>query len=285
MSSIINIPFKENPECALVYLIDENLCLKDSLEIYNYNVQSLSATLLTLEGHAARWNQIYSFFVKSSSDWFYATSNIAQFQPNWDSAYTTVTTLSAKWHKPFSIYYPEVLDYTLWYGSSNNQQLGTEETYKTTILTNWLNKNFAVQNYIQNLEIDLFVYLNYAKEFNYRFYKAFYEPCTPAGGQTVECPSCPLTLNRGCNHHGGRAGHGACDNAYKYCTQNGSQRSFKAACKGWSEKPDSGSKDIPPSGRTLKIGYNFKSSDTSVVRVLSIKYKNTGKTWEYVRNP
>lgn len=285
MSSIVNIPFKTDSSCSVVYLIDENLCLKDSLEIYNHNIQALSASLLTLEGHANRWNQIYSTFIASSGNWLTTASDILQYSSKWNSTFSTVSSLSANWTKPFSVYFPEVLDYSLWYGANSTQGVGFADVYKNKILLDWLNKNFPPQKYLNGLIINLFVHLNYAKPFNYNFKKLFYEPCSASGGKSVECTQAPMNLSRGCNHHGGRAGYRACDNAFSYCTRgNYNVRPFQVNCKGYSEKPDSGSKDLPPYGKTLIISHNFSSTDTSIVRVLSVNYKNdlASNSWKFI---
>lgn len=287
--SIINIPEKLDASCSLVYLIDENFCAKDSLDIINYNVQSLCANLAELEARAQKWNDVYTNFIANSAAWLASSSDIQYYNAKWMQAYSTVTSLSATWNQEFSIYYPEILPITDWYGSDTNTP--QQNSYKQTNFPKWLNKTFPSTNYTNKQVINLFVNLNQSKSFDYTFSKVYYEPCIPSGFAEVVCTNPSTKPSRGCNHHGGRNGNKPCDNAYNYCTMETPRLGYKITCNGYAtndkqEILNPNIRDIANyRGKNLKVGKYISSSDSSVARIISIKYINntTSNTWEFYK--
>jgi len=271
--STVPIPEKIDLECSTVYLIDENLCLKNSADIINYNFVALSSRLVDIEKRSSSWNNIYAKFQATSSRWLASASHLQEYSGNWNNSYTTVNTLSANWSLEFSLYYPTIMslpDFVTAKGSSNDYTINL--SYSTSYWLPWLKLNFPASNYCLDQVISLFVNFFEARPFSWNFYRELYEPCLVSnGGASITCQDCFLDkgikLYRGCNHHGGRAGSRGCDNAYDYCTHSNAGHVSYAGCPSYG-------------ARTLKVSYNLKSYDTSVAYVRRIRFKNVNYNWQ-----
>lgn len=244
-------------DCSLIYLLDENLCLKDSLDVINYNVTSLSGSLFELETYANKWNQAYTTFTANSATWLIISSHLQSYNKLWNSAHTTVQTLSSNWGKEFTLFYPTVIELDDWYAQT--------PYYTNTVLGNWLSTNFPARNHLPNQIVLIQTSLSHQQPFSFNFSKSYIETCGPQGGVTVTCQPCGLP-NRGCNHHGGRAGFGPCTNAYTHCGQDVQAFLANFSC---------GS----TGGRTLTLSKDMNSTDTSIVRIVTTKYQNINNTW------
>ena len=173
--SVVSLPTKTDSDCSIIHLIDENFCIKNSLDIINFNCSSLSGKLVELENNCAIWNQIYSNFLANSSMWLIGSTNLQQYNKEWSSAYSTVATLSANWLQEFSIYYPQTLLLDSWYGISGQTKIST--SYSTEVLPNWLKTNFPNQNYANNQIINLFINLHHYQPFSFTFSRIYKETC------------------------------------------------------------------------------------------------------------
>ena len=58
----MSIPAKITPACSNIFLLDENLCVGNSLNIINSNVTTLTSALLSLENYQSNWNNTYTNF-------------------------------------------------------------------------------------------------------------------------------------------------------------------------------------------------------------------------------
>jgi hypothetical protein len=88
---------------------------------------------------------------------------------------------------------------------------------------------------------------------------------------TLACATCPNTYSRGCNHHGGQAGYGACDNAFAYCTRTNQSVELAQGC-------------LSQGAGQISLIDNWNGSDTMISRILNIPYKklinsNGSSTW------
>jgi hypothetical protein len=200
---------KITPTCSNVYLIDQRYCLKDSLDIINYNFLTLSESISSLYIQQNNWYDIYTLVSQYSARWLTTASNVKQFSAAWIDLSTTVSKLSSSWNKHIQLYYPQMIDLTVWYAKTSPQ--------KISLIKNWLDVNFNPVYYTDDQVVNVLKYLNQEKTFSFQFNRSFYEPCTPnGGGASLSCNSCPRP-HHGCNHHGGAAGYGACDNAFTHC--------------------------------------------------------------------
>jgi len=257
----MSIPVKLTPTCSNIFLINENLCLANSLNIINYNVSSLSSALGFLENYQAHWSNLYSTFQTYSAIWIQSVTNVQTFSSNWVSFSNTVISLSGDWQKPYTIFYPQMLEINSWYAES--------PTDRNDYIINWLNLNFSPNNYNDKQIINVTVYLYEEQLVSFNFSRSYDESCTPnCTGVSVSCSagSCP-GLYQGCNHHGGLAGVKGCDNVYSYCSQ---QATFSApqnvSCVGHG-------------GRTLSVALNQNSLDTHVSQTINIPFINTNNNW------
>jgi hypothetical protein len=261
--STVSIPEKTNLECSAVYLLDENFCLKNSVDVINNNFYSLSCKLVEIETAGAVWNQIYTKFQATSSQWLASSSHLQEYSDLWSGAYTCVKSLSATWNTEFSVYYPQIIDLTTF--------TSTDGSLNTSTFLPWLNKNFPASRYSLNQCVSLYFNISQIRPYVWTFYRSFYEPCQVAGsGINLHCADCydiqGIRLHRGCNHHGGRAGVKACDNAYDYCTHVNAGAASVAGC------PTYGSKK-------LEISYRLTSTDTITCSIRRRKFKNVNYQW------
>ena len=184
---------KTTPTCSNIYLLDDTLCLSNTLGTINYNVSSLSIAISDVTRYNTSWSNLYTIFTTYSSKWIKTATNIQAFSAVWLNTATTVSTLSSRWNKLYTLYYPKMID-----------------------INDWISLGTTAQN----------------KAFSFRFNRSFYEPCTPTGGGlSISCNGCSRP-SRGCNHHGGRAGWGPCTNAYDGCSVSRTAGAVSVSCTG-----------------------------------------------------
>jgi hypothetical protein len=262
---LASLPEKLNYDCSIIHLIDEDLCLDKSVDVINYNVEALSYSLSSLEEKAINWNALYSLFSSNSAAWLSVTSNLKNFGERWNTAHNTVKQLSSNWSMEFSLVFPTVISFDDWYTNSN---------YINLSIPNWLNANFISSNYTEGQTVSVYVNLFKDYNFSYTFARKLEEPCTPTGGgATINCINCRDygvgIPSRGCNHHGGAAGWGPCDNAYEHCTYTTPTLYASAPCS------SSGAK-------TLSISYSLTGADSTTARIVRQRYKNTNNSWNLI---
>ena len=149
---------KIDETCSNVYLIDERLCLKNSFEIINTNVVSLSTNLNSLQTYCNQYNQLYSNFSSNSARWIRAISNFQTLSAGWFSAETTVKTLSSYWYRDLHVIYNKIINLTTYY---TNQT--TQTTYQNEI-KDWLTLNF-ISNLVNEQVINVDLYLSKKESF------------------------------------------------------------------------------------------------------------------------
>jgi hypothetical protein len=249
---------KTTPTCSNVYLIDENLCLSNSLKTINYNVSSLSSSIVDVTRYYTSWINLYTVFTTYSAKWIKTATNIQSFSATWLDTATTISSLSSIWGKPFTVYYPKMIDIVYWNSITKTNQNQT--------LINWLNVNFNPQITNLNQIIDVVVYFYQYQPFTFSFNRSLYEPCTPTGGGlSISCHGCGRPY-RGCNHHGGRAGKGPCTNAYAACGVSTSVQAVSISCTGTGAK-------------LLNVGLSRSGVDKNVARTSTIRFQNINKNW------
>jgi hypothetical protein len=250
---------KTDKTCSNSYLIDETLCLSNTLEVINYNTVSLSAAIFNIGKYDQTWKGLYTIFTTYSSKWIKTATNIQQFSANWLSMATTVNSLSSTWQREFTVYYPQMLDINNWNGLSTNNQ--------NQILTSWLNNNFSPYKNNPNQLISVVVYLNQQYPFAFTFNRSYKENCIPnGGGASVSCSGCPKPY-QGCNHHGGAAGVGPCTNLFDACYVSRTQ-----------SIPDPVS-CVGSGGKFLNIGLSRQATEINTARVIKLKFQNINRVW------
>jgi hypothetical protein len=260
---MINQFEKKEKLCNNVYLIDERICLKDSIEIINSNFISLSSAYNNLLIFANKYNNLYTIFSKNSSDWQNGSINANSSKQNYNNAYSTVRDLSASWVKEFAIIYPKIIDIDVWNANLQN--------YKNTI-KDWLTLKFPIDNF--GIDQLIFVYVNlYKKEsFSFNFSGSYDEKCeTPPSNQSVTCNGNNIKADHGCNHTSGKGKdkHHYCDNAFDKCGSNATVNTAYTYCKGGGSK-------------LLKMtAISQEYTDTYTARSILLKYKknNTQTLW------
>jgi hypothetical protein len=160
---------KEDETCSNVYLIDERLCLKNSFEIINTNVVTLSTNLNSLQNYSNNFNALYSNFSNNSARWIRAISNFQTLSAGWFSAETTVKTLSSYWQNEKSIIYNTIVDIITY----NNNTNATK-----TNISNWLNSNFK-DYYPENQILNVDLYLSQNFKFSWSYFRSYFETCVP----------------------------------------------------------------------------------------------------------
>ena len=127
---------KTTPTCSNIYLLDDTLCLSNTLGTINYNVSSLSIAISDVTRYNTSWSNLYTIFTTYSSKWIKTATNIQAFSAVWLNTATTVSTLSSRWNKLYTLYYPKMIDINDWIS------LGT--TAQNNRLITWLNTNFNI---------------------------------------------------------------------------------------------------------------------------------------------
>jgi hypothetical protein len=252
---------KTTPTCSNIYLIDENVCLAKSINTLNYNFSSLSISLDSLSSYRNSWYELYTTVSTNSSNWIKTATNIKAYSAVWLDTALTVSSLSSTWTKPYTIYYPKMMNIDYWYSLSTIN--------KNSLITNWMNTNFKYTNINTNILVDIVVYLIQNQQFSFRFNRSFNETCTPnGGGVSIGCSACGRP-NRGCNHHGGAAGVGPCTNAYDACRVTTTSARASVACVG-------------TGGKSLNIGLSRNATDANVARTIRINTKNVNGVWSVI---
>lgn len=251
---------KLDETCSNVYLIDERLCLKNSYEIFNTNVTTLSGNLNNLQIYCNQYNQLYSNFSSNSARWIRAISNFQTLSAGWFSAETTVKTLSTYWHTDLNVIYNRIIKLEEYY---------LDEISWQNNIKDWLINNFIL-NLVDDQNINVDLYLSKNESFTWNYYKKYYESCVPTkqNKPTGGC-SCPQP-SYNCNHvrvNGQEQNDGACMNAAGFCSvrENTVIGSDVINC------PNKNNRDVV-------LSYNETSFDQNLARVISLKYKKINNT-------
>lgn len=251
-----NIPKKINPTCSNSYLLDERLCIGDSLPYINFNVNRLSNNLNFLESVGQKWNQIFSVFSLNSSQWIQTVNNISTFSSDWIDVSNTVEALSGTWFKQFILHYPTMININTWYGYSQSD--------KENLINNWLDINLLIKDYNVGQKITMYITLQEQFSFSFSFNRNYFESCTPnGGGGLLSCTACGVP-NRGCNWQG------VCYNAYTKCSivrVDGGPVQLSCTGRG---------------GRTLTVATSRPSTDTHVARIVEVNLTRSANKWNIV---
>lgn len=277
----INIFKKIKQDCSNIFLLDENLCLSNSYDVINYNIQSLSSALFFLQPTIDYFNNQYSYFTVNSSKFLEIDQNLKNKTEKLNNIFTLTVNNSSFFNKIFYVYYPDIINVTEW-----NSNISIDSTYYQNYFKEWLSKYYKNSNYVENQKIVLNVNLYFEQEFNLSnngnggtpnsfdyfsgFYREHQEDCKPEKGSpiTITCGanSC-RTPNRGCNHHSKNQTY--CFNAYDRCQKRasgGGQAS--GSCSGTGSK-------------LLKIQNNFITKDRYTTTSINFLYQNINLTWVY----
>jgi hypothetical protein len=220
-------------------------------------------------------------FSQNSAKMLSTLLNIKKINESYQSHIGVVQSLSANWNKEFSIYYPKIINMGSTQAGTNVLNPGewyegntlTIKPNNFTMLTNWLAINFPPSEYVNGQIVNLFVSLYETIDFNFYFYRNYYEYCTPnkgSGGQ-VSCDGCGKD-NRSshCNHHVNVDGTGDwCGDPYDHCGVKYTKDVQTGSCEG-------------SGGRLLEIEKNKTLSDRHLSRVVVLYYKNNGQSWDYI---
>lgn len=247
--------------CSNVYLIDENLCLSNSYQILNTNFQTLSDALVRLDFYGNYFSEVYTIFAANSARWSRSLSNWETLSAKWLDAETTVKSVSSSWQKPVTIIYNKILDLVTYFSNEASQ--------KNTI-RNWLNSN--IRQYIsEGQELHLNLYLSHSFEFNWNYFKRYYENCVPPrSGISGSCPS-PGLRGWNCNKTVAPRVRGCADAA--------AQCNFPETIKSVTQEGIEVLKCSNLGERNVTINYNRSSTDKSVCRVVLIKYKKVNNSF------
>jgi hypothetical protein len=276
---------KNNIECSNIFFIDENFCAGNSLEIINNNFLALSGNLINLSRDLDTWNTINNLFWQTSAKMIETTLNIENIYNTVNLAFSTVETLSSNWNKQFSLYYPQIQPIDTW--------MGYNKATISSILIGWLDLNFPSDHYVDDQIVNIFVTLNQDVPFSFNFFRTYEEACSPFGGTiSISCEGCNSGnqgsyRNKGCNHHGGAAGYGACDNAYTHCGSPDTKTKDSAS---YTCVPQQGARLTGGPGGPLVVGLTtaystlgtnapINNTDKTIARVLSYKFY---KSYNYI---
>ena len=243
------IEFKKiDNTCSNIYLIDEGLCLGNTLNLINYNITSLQYAISSIKQYENTWYDLYT-------KWLQTATNIQSFSASWIDMSTTVSNLSSDWNKEYTLYYPYLININTWYA-----------TDQTQAIQYWLTNAFNTLPTANGQIVSVLVYLQQYQPFNFVFNRSYSESCVPnVGGVNISCNGGPEPF-QGCNHHGGNAGYGPCTNIYDYCSRSTSDINASVSCDGWG-------------GKYLSIGLSRSGTDTNTARTVVVRFKNINNIW------
>lgn len=256
---------KTEPLCGNVFLIDENLCLKTSYPLINYNVGALSSSLVRLDRYGNEFINLYNNFASNSARWITAISNWETLSARWFKAENVVVSLSSYWQKPVNLVYVRSFDLQTYLNPVNTL------TYKQQIRT-WLNQNF-LSNFSENQLITVDLHLTHEFQVDWSFYYSYYESCVPPNttfSGDCECPKPSLSCNAGTID--GVAFRG-CRNAGSYCRQN-SNLTFKT-----------GTENVRCpnfNGRTMTVNYIKPFTDKTTARIVSLNFRKVNNVFQII---
>jgi hypothetical protein len=219
---------KSEPSCSNIELIDANQCLLDSLPIINSNISKLQQNVDFILDKVDGWTDQYFLtnFYNVSANMVKTMLNIQKINDTYVSSYTTVQNLSSQWnYKEFSLYFPDLIDFVLYYQNT---------TSYTELIANWLNYYFPPSSFAEGQVVNIFLTLKYTDTFNFVFQSNYVESCAPNRNTAValSCTGCGTdTRFGGCNHDAG--GRHWCDNAYTYCSTLKTSETETYSCKGY----------------------------------------------------
>lgn len=260
MENIDNLNISANDQCSNIYLVDENLCLDKSYEIFNENFDSISTQFQVLDDYNNLFYNLFTNFSVVSSKWLNAYSNVSMMSASLNDAYSTMLNLSSFISKPFEITYPTLINLDVWYANINN--------YKDVILKNWLTINFSpITTYAKDQIIIVNLNLLKTVSYSFNFNRSFYESCDIYSSSKVQCKGCGIGSIK-CNHpdKAGEKDIPGC-NLCNNCNVQADNRSVTVSCGRIS------------GGHNLKIDYNKTISDVFIPRNIKIKYKNINNVW------
>jgi len=207
---------KTDQNCSNIYFIDENSCVADSVTTINNNITALSANLIDLVRYKDLWDSIYTNFTLTSGLMTSTILNVENINYTVNQSFSCVQSLSGNWYKDFSLFFPTMYPIDEWNGYTALQ-------IDASVLNPWLTINFPPERFPDNQIVNIFVNTNQHIPFQFTYSRTYDENCAPNGGETtLSCEGCNsgnqgAYRNQGCNHHGGAAGYGGCDNAYSHC--------------------------------------------------------------------
>lgn len=260
---------KSDDRCSNIYLIDENLCLSDSIDVINSNFINLSTCINQINKTGDYLNQIYTYFTIQSSLWIEGNNNLTKNTNKWNDDYTLVNTLSSMWANEFSLFYTKIFEIKDYY---NSEQTG--DPYSLNEILTWLSVNFPPNSFADGQIISVYVnlYEDYSFDITNGFKATHTHQCSPPPRSgTKTCTKCP-SPSRGCNHHGGEAGNGPCTNAYDDCSVQVTGGPVTYACTG--NGPIT--KTIGPQPVILL--------DRFIARSIRLRYKKNNNVWSKLPN-
>jgi len=211
---------KTDSKCSNIYLIDENMCLGNSLDIIQSNIQTLSANLSAMMVNVDDWYDVYSSVYALSAQMLSTIFNTKSIKKAYESTYSTISSVSSTWLKEFSLIYPSMFDFKSWYIRNSDERDG--------ILGSWLQINFPAENYLDNQVVNIFVNLNQNMQFLFYYSRTYTETCavTKTSGGLATCKACPDNrAYQGCNITGR-----GCTNAWSYCSSTNTDKSIQGVC-------------------------------------------------------
>jgi hypothetical protein len=276
---------KSEPTCSNIQLIDANQCLLDSLPIINSNISNLQYNVDYIASDMDLWTDYYFLtnFTSFSSKMLNMMYNIQKINDTYVSSYTTVQNLSSQWnYKEFSLYFPDLIDFVLFYQNKN--------TYNN-LISNWVNYYFPPSSFADGQYVNIFITLTYNDKFNFVFQSNYFESCSPNRNTavTLSCNGCGSdTRNGGCNHT--TNGHHWCDNGYSYCQTVKTSQTETYSCKGYYGNTYDCSLINQIFNPTLMVGssapgylnidYKWTNlEDMFIARVIKIKIQNQSQNW------
>ena len=104
------IPTKFDTSCNLVTAISDADCIGSSLSAANANFQALDLKTCQLQASAERWDSAYTTINTLSGRWESVHTTYVESSGNWQSTRDTVGSVSANWLEPITVIYDTIFE-------------------------------------------------------------------------------------------------------------------------------------------------------------------------------
>lgn len=190
-----------------IYLIDENLCLKDSVDILNHNFKNWQDQIDLISDKIENSFAYVRYLIEDSAQWATFLSMMDTFKDVLPNAFKVVKDMQ-NWQKPISLNYPVLLPIEEWSTTAKKNYF-----YDTIIV--WLNDNLNDSQLTYGQIIKINFLFQQTKDFRVHYEATYLENCIASPLNQITCDNGP-GLYVGCNHYGGLAGEAnTCTNAYE----------------------------------------------------------------------
>ena len=255
-----------------IYLIDENLCLKDSVEILNHNFANWQKQINEIDSKLSLVQDSIPFVLEQAEEWANFLNLLDSLESSLTTSFDVVDSIE-NWNVDISFTYPVILPLEEWGVATDVASIPRKLFFYQNAIS-WLNTSLDKTKFRINQIIRLNFIFQITKDFRVHYSADYLENCIATPLNTISCSNGP-SLYVGCNHYGGLAGESpSCTNAYEpsgpqshYCTSEYIAVSPANNC--WATDPF-----------TLTTEYSYYDTETITSKLVTVRFILKQNSWE-----